>query len=160
MATWLPYRSYHFVMDELHQALQEILVSNFRYLRKLNPDGGIQKLLLNVATLEQILSLISNTVPEAANLHRTRQFYHLAAAGPDHLIEVAPGLSERFTSQQYQSIFDVYYRDLSGSAGEDLRKTYNNQLVRLKYLLDDGTSSLNSDRPGADNRSGELQISN
>lgn len=36
--------------------------------------------------------------------------------------------------QQYQSILDVYYRDHGGDAA--MRKLHQNQLVRLKYLLE------------------------
>lgn len=40
----------------------------------------------------------------------------------------------KYTMAQYQSIFDVYYHDLSGDT--ELRKTYMNQLVRLKYFIE------------------------
>lgn len=135
MSDWLPYSRYHLVMDELHQALTEMLISDFRYVRSLNAFG-CRKLELNVATLEQILALISSTVVGAADLHRARTFYQLAAAGPDGFLEMAPRLPCRYTAQQYQSIFDVYYRDAAGESGLGLQKTYQNQLIRLKYLLE------------------------
>lgn len=81
--------------------------------------------------MEQILALINC---ENALLNRARQFYTLVEAGPEKFIELAPKLSVKFTLPQYQSIFDVYYRDASGEGS--LNKTYNNQLIRLKYLLE------------------------
>lgn len=45
--------------------------------------------------------------------------------------------------QQYQSIFDVYYRDNSGDAS--LHRTYSNQLIRLKYLLENECSDDSKD---------------
>jgi exocyst complex component 4 len=133
VAEWLPYSRYHVVMDELHESLASMLIADFRYIRSLNPFG-CHKLEMNVATLEQILSLISTS----ADLQSARLFYRLASAGPERFIEMAPTLPIKFTIPQYQSIFDVYYRDNTGDVS--LRRTYNNQLVRLKYLLE-GTES-------------------
>lgn len=130
-AEWLPYSRYHVVMDELDESLSDMLIADFRYIRSLN-SFGCHKLDMNVATLEQILSLISSGTN--TDLDPARQFYRLAAAGPDKFIELAPKIAQKFTMAQYQSIFEVYYRDNTGDAS--LRRTYNNQLVRLKYLLE------------------------
>lgn len=124
-------------MDELHQNLCAMLLSGFRYIRALN-SFGCHKLQMNVATLEQILALISTGT--STELKSARDFYRLAAAGPDRFLELAPSLSHRFSMAQYQSIFDVYYRDNSGDAS--LRRTYNNQLVRLRYLLEETTGTI------------------
>lgn len=120
------------VMDELDQSLTSMLLSDFRYIRSLNA-AGCHKLEMNVATLEQILALLNSG--SSSSLELARQFYRLARAGPERFIEMVPDCPYKYTMQQYQAIFDVYYRDSSGDA--DVRKMYHNQLVRLKYLLDD-----------------------
>lgn len=124
-------------MDELHVSLTNMLISDFRYIRSLNAHGCL-KLYQNLSTIEQILSLLAPPVAGSNSNTHTLQpahdFYRLAAAGPEKFIELAPSLPTKFTMPQYQSIFDVYYRDYSGNV--DLLRTYNNQLVRLKYLLD------------------------
>jgi len=122
-------------MDELHHSLNGMLVSDFRYIRAIN-SGGCHKLKMNVATLEQILALISSNA--TIELDTARQFYELVAAGPEKLVGLAPTLGHHFTMQQYQSIFDVYYHENGGGSGDTgLRKTYANQLVRLKYLFEE-----------------------
>lgn len=122
-------------MDELDQSLTAMLLSDFRYIRSLDA-AGCHKLEMNVATLEQILALLNSG--SSANLEGARQFYRLAAAGPERFIELVPACPFKYSMQQYQAIFEVYYRDNSGDS--DIRKLYHNQLVRLKYLLDDQPS--------------------
>jgi exocyst complex component 4 len=133
---WLPFSRYHVVVDELDESLVGMLLADFRYIRALNA-AGCHKLQTNVSTLEQILALIS--AGSTAGMEPARQFYRLAAAGPEKLIELAPHCEHKFALQHYQAIFDVYYRDSSGDAG--LQRTHNNQLVRLKYLLEGGNDS-------------------
>jgi hypothetical protein len=76
------------------------------------------------------------------SLQAARDYYRLAAVGADHVIETIPVVQNRFTPLQYQAIFDVLYRTLEQSQPTersiaDIRAAYQNQLVRLKYLVED-----------------------
>lgn len=52
---------------------------------------------------------------------------------------MAAKMDRRFTMQQYQSILDVYYRDHAGDV--TMRKLHQNQLVRLKYLIEGSSTA-------------------
>ncbi len=68
-------------MDELAESLASLLINNFGYIRGLN-DFGCRKLLLNVSSLEQAISMItSGGYP--ASFDRVKDFYTLASHGPN-----------------------------------------------------------------------------
>ncbi len=119
------------VMDQLAESLSGMLIGDLCYIRSLN-DLGCRKLHMNVATLEQILSLINIGGP--SNLSLVRDFYSIASCGSEKFIEMASGVRSKFTMEQYRSILDVLYRASPGDTSLD--RTHSNQLVRLKYLLE------------------------
>lgn len=166
---WLPYKEYHQVMDNLKITLCTILIEDFRHIRSLDTSGCF-KLNANVRALEQVLAIITtggsslNATDRSPNLssvsennpisisargcdlQAAKDYYKLASVGVDHLIETIPQLRNRFTTHQYQAVFDVLYRGLDAQQGLDdegantLRTAYQNQLVRLKYLIEDSSS--------------------
>ena len=66
-------------MDGLDQNLISMLFNGFKYIRALN-TAGCAKLEHNVATLEQVLSLIS--AGSLNSLQIVHAFYRLASQGP------------------------------------------------------------------------------
>lgn len=82
MTEWLPFNIYRFVMDNLSECLQVILIENFRYIKSINKYGCI-KLERNLASLARMLAVIN---PESVDrLRNVSDYYRLAAAGPDVL---------------------------------------------------------------------------
>lgn len=80
MTEWLPFNDYRFVMNNLSECLQVILIEDFRYIKSINKYGCI-KLERNLASLARMLAVIS---PESIErLRNVSDYYRLAAAGPD-----------------------------------------------------------------------------
>lgn len=74
-----PNSYFSFVLDELAESIATLLLGGFAYVRGLN-ELGCEKLLLNVASLEQALCTITSG-SSSSSLDVVRDYYTLASYG-------------------------------------------------------------------------------
>ncbi len=77
-----------FVFEGLETVMEDILLSNSRYIRFANAHG-IKKVLRNVLALRQSIKTMSSWSPDS-EFKRARQYYGLFEKGPQVRREVMP----------------------------------------------------------------------
>lgn len=124
-----------FVVDGVEQVLEDLVITNLRYVRAINLNG-VSKVLSGIATLEQALACMS----PSPRLSSARLYYEmLLRADLPYTIEVFDGQGDLFTLMQWQCLLDTL-STLDISLEGEARKEVENAKVRLKYLIEEQRS--------------------
>ncbi|KAI5124169.1 hypothetical protein M0805_000977 [Coniferiporia weirii] len=100
----LPQKEQLFVFEGLEMLMEELLISNARFIRFANVHG-VKKILRNVIALRQNVKTLTSWCPKT-EFDRAREFYGLFSLGPQALLESIK-TSKKFRFEEYQAMLNL-----------------------------------------------------
>jgi len=136
----LPVKERLFVFEGLETVMEDILLSNSRYIRFANVHG-IKKVLRNVLALRQSIKTMSSWSPDS-EFKRARQYYGLFEKGPQALLDNVR--KERaFSFEEYKAMLNLQCGVdqsivQSGGVAQAADKKYGSYVIELHGMELDG----------------------
>ena len=129
-----------FVLDGIDAIMQDILITNLRYVRTLNLNG-IKKILIGIKALEQALAILGC----AARLDHAKIYYEFLLSGDySKMVEVFG--EAMFSAMQWQCLLDTlevlegtseYKEAYIETDVSSVKRDKENAKIRLKYLVEE-----------------------
>ncbi|KAJ3563576.1 hypothetical protein NP233_g8850 [Leucocoprinus birnbaumii] len=138
--TWtsLPPKERHYVFTGLGHLMEQLLISNARFLRLPN-DYGIKKMLRNMLALQQSIKTLTND-QQNTEFERAKQYYSLYYLKPQDLLDKIRE-KQTFTFDEYKTMlsFQCGVNPAEGEAGvaKATDRKYNMYVIELHGLVMD-----------------------
>lgn len=132
-------QEYQFVLDGIDATMQDIMITNLRYVRALNLNG-VRKILIGIKALEQALAILGC----AARLEHAKTYFECLLSGDySKMVEVFG--EAMFSAMQWQCLLDTVetlesaseYKETGGEAETSMKRNQENAKIRLKYLIEE-----------------------
>lgn len=129
-----------FVLDGIDTIMQDIMITNLRYVRTLNLNG-VKKVLVGIRALEQALAILGC----GARLNQAKSYYEFLLSG-DYPRMVEMFGEAAFSAMQWQCLLDTVetlegmgeYVEASAEVDAVSKKRdKENAKIRLKYLVEE-----------------------
>ncbi|KAJ3411659.1 hypothetical protein HDV05_001868 [Chytridiales sp. JEL 0842] len=104
----LPTRRIRFIFDGLSTLIRDVLMSNLRYVRRLN-FHGVEKLLRNVMSLQQSLTNISAI--HEKGLDRVKTYFELLNLSGMELVQFMESHPGKYSYDEYKVVLDLIFHD-------------------------------------------------
>ncbi|EJD03693.1 uncharacterized protein FOMMEDRAFT_81678 [Fomitiporia mediterranea MF3/22] len=104
LSSTLPEKERLFSFVGLESLMEELLISNARYIRFANIHG-IRKILRNIIAIRQSLKMLSSW-SSTSDFERAREFFGLYSLGPQALLENIKR-EKKFTFEEYQAMLSL-----------------------------------------------------
>ncbi|KAM0750251.1 hypothetical protein T439DRAFT_356891 [Meredithblackwellia eburnea MCA 4105] len=138
-----------YIFEGLSLLMDQLLISNSRYIRLANKFGH-SKMMRNILALQQNLKNIGDT-PLEVDFERSRKFWDVFAAGPKEMLELVRSGAIKYEFDEYKALLnlqcgvDQSQKDdpntavsnegpPSASGGDRSRRAYNEYLIDLFAL--------------------------
>ncbi|CAL1695106.1 unnamed protein product [Somion occarium] len=134
-STTLPEADRQFVFEGIGHLMEQLLITNARYIRTAN-DLGVRKMMRNILALRQNIKTITDASQSNA-FERVKRYYSLFILSPQDLLDVIRQKQE-FSFDEYKTLLDLQC-GVDPTAGEyagaqAVDRNYNMYLIELHGL--------------------------
>ncbi|KAG6830294.1 hypothetical protein H0H92_001372 [Tricholoma furcatifolium] len=104
VSTFLPIRERRLVFAGLGQLMEDLLISNARYLRRVT-SFGVNKILRNIFALQQSIKTLTND-QQNTEFERAKHYYSLFSLSPQEMLERVRKRAS-FSFEEYQTMLNL-----------------------------------------------------